>query len=94
LAATVTQRWVTTPGPVRSASVTVSPAMGRQLSSFDSGSGLLLDARRALKSLSVVRSPGSTRGGGDCARTAAPSSAGIHIIAMGGTRAESIWRKS
>src|SRR5262249_8580224 len=39
--------WETLPGPSRSASVIVSPGMGRLLSSFDAGSGWLEDERRA-----------------------------------------------
>src|SRR5262245_13487117 len=39
--------WETLPGPSRSASVIVSPGIGRLLSSFEAGSGLLEDERRA-----------------------------------------------
>ena len=59
LAATVIQRCVTTPGPSRSASVTVSPAIGCLLSLFEAGSGLLEEDRSALKSFNFANSSGS-----------------------------------
>src|ERR1035437_6640165 len=59
LSAMVIQRWLTTPGPCKSANTVVSPGIGRLLSSFELQSGLLDDDRCAVKSLGSVRRNGS-----------------------------------
>src|SRR5450432_3733548 len=74
LAATVIQRCVITPGPSRSASVTVSPAIGCLLSLFESGSGLLEEDRPAVKSFSLANSSGSCAAAG-AARAASAAAA-------------------
>jgi len=48
------------PGPSRSASVTVSPGIGRLLSSLEFGSGLFEDERFATKSFNWEKRSGST----------------------------------
>src|SRR5262245_35926645 len=61
--------WLTLPGPSRSASVIVSPGIGRLLSSFESGSGLLDEVRAATYGCGRSRPKGSGTPA-SCARAA------------------------